>query len=172
MPSIEPDSFQLVTLALEPGNRRLNDPNVQSPNGFHRFTITRERAIRAEHQVLAPKQQLNREVYRILIAARHCDRLIATLPAIAVWTVMHGAAIKLPEVFDLRQFIDESGREQKHAPSNTLAGLQDRRKLAITTLDIHDFHFSKFNRLVAPQLIAADLQELRRDSSRLGKGTR
>jgi hypothetical protein len=36
---------------------------------------------------------------------------------------MHGAAIKLPEVFDLRQFIDESGREQKHAPSNALAGL-------------------------------------------------
>jgi hypothetical protein len=82
---------------------------------------------------------------------------------------MHGAAIKLPEVFDLRQFIDESGREQKHAPSNALAGFQDRRKLAITALDIHNFHFSKFNRLVALQLIAADLQELRGTRAVSGK---
>ena len=119
----EPDSFQLVTLALEPGDRRLNDPNIQSPNSFHRFAITGERAIRAEHQVLAPKQQLNREVHRILIAARHCNRLIATLPTIAIWTVMDGAAVKLPEVFDLRQFIDETGREQKHTPNNALADL-------------------------------------------------
>jgi len=73
---------------------------------------------------------------------------------------MHRAAVKLPEVFDLRQLIDKSCREQKHATSNTLAGFQDRRKVTIPTLDIHDFHFSKFNRLVAPQLIAADLQEL------------
>jgi hypothetical protein len=33
---------------------------------------------------------------------------------------MHGAAVKLPEVFDLRQFIDESGREQnRQSPRST-----------------------------------------------------
>jgi hypothetical protein len=46
-------------------------------------------------------------------------------------------------------------------PGNALAGLQDRRKPAIFTLDIRDFHFSKFDRFILPQLIAADLQELR-----------
>ena len=56
----KPDSFQLVTLALKARDRRLNDPNVQSPDRFHRFAITREGAIRAEDQILAPKQQLNR----------------------------------------------------------------------------------------------------------------
>jgi hypothetical protein len=74
---------------------------------------------------------------------------------------MHGAAVKLPEVFDLRQFIDESGREQKHATGNALAGLEDRGKPAISTLDIPDFHLTEFDRLVAPQLVAADLQEFR-----------
>src|SRR4029453_7254354 len=119
----EPDSFQLVTVALEAGDRHLDDPNVQSPDSFHRFAITREGAIRAEHQVLAPKQQLNCEVHRVLIAPYHCNRLAATLPAVAIWTVMHGAALKLPEVFNLRQLIDQSGREEKHPPSNALAGL-------------------------------------------------
>jgi hypothetical protein len=74
---------------------------------------------------------------------------------------MHGAAVKLPEVFDLRQFIDESGREQKHAPRNPFPVLKDRSKSAIPPLDIHNFHFAKFDRLVAPQLIAADLQKFR-----------
>jgi len=90
---------------------------------FHRFAITRERAIRAEHQVLAPKQQLNREIHRILIAPYHCNRLIATLPTLAIWAVMHGAAVKLPEVFNLRQLIDEPGRKQKHAPRNPFPSL-------------------------------------------------
>src|SRR6476660_4614843 len=74
---------------------------------------------------------------------------------------MHGAAVKLPEVFDLRQFIDQSSREQKHAPRNPFPVLKDRGKSAIPPLNINDFRSSKFDRLVSTQLIAADLQKFR-----------
>ena len=37
------------------------------------------------------------------------------------------------------------------------------------TLDIHDFHFTEFDRLVAPQLIAANLEELRGRRAVAGK---
>src|SRR4029077_13196458 len=40
---------------------------------------------------------------------------------------------------------------------------------AISTFDIHHFHLAKFDRLIAPQLIAADLQELRRRRAVAGK---
>jgi hypothetical protein len=75
---------------------------------------------------------------------------------------MHGAAVKSSEVFDLRQLIDQSSREQKHAPHNPFPVLKDRRKSAIPPLDINDFHSSEFDRLVSTQLIAADLQKFRR----------
>jgi hypothetical protein len=74
---------------------------------------------------------------------------------------MHGAAVKLPEVFDLRQFVDQSSREQKHAPRNPFPALKDRGKSAIPPLNINDFRSSKFDRLVSTQLIAADLQKFR-----------
>ena len=82
---------------------------------------------------------------------------------------MHGAAVKLSEVFDLRQLIDQSSREQKHAARNPFPVLKDHGKSAIPALDIHDFHVAKFDRLVAPQLIAADLQELRGRRAVAGK---
>jgi hypothetical protein len=82
---------------------------------------------------------------------------------------MYGAAVKPPEVLDLRQLIDQSGREKKHAPRNPFFGVKDRGKPAILTLDIHDFYSAKFDRLVAPQLIAADLQELRGAGAVAGK---
>jgi hypothetical protein len=55
----------------------------------------------------------------------------------------------------------ESSREQKHATGNALPGLEDRGESAISALDIPDFHFTEFDRLIAPQLIAADLKEFR-----------
>jgi hypothetical protein len=157
----KPDSFQLVTVTFKPGYRRLNDPNRESTESFQRLPITCQRAIGAEHQVLAPKQQLNRELDRILIATRHCNRLISTFPTIAIWTAMHGAAVKLFEVFDFRQVIDKAGCKQKHTTGNSLAGFKDGRKSAIPTFDIRDFHLTEFDGLVAPQLIAADFQEFR-----------
>src|SRR5205823_14449112 len=103
----------------------------------------------------------DREVQRLLIAPNHRDRLTATLPAIAVWTVMHGAAVKLPEVFDLRQLINEPRRDQQHPPVDALARLENNGEAAITALHVFNFHFAKLNRVVTPKLIAADLQELR-----------
>ena len=70
---------------------------------------------------------------------------------------MDGAAVKLQEVFDLRQLIDQSSREQKHAPRNPFPSLKDRGEVAISPLDIHDFCSSKFDRLISTQLIAAYL---------------
>ena len=125
-------------MTLEAGNRRLNDSNVQA--GIV-STVFRSHVRGPFVQRTKSLLQLNRKLHRILIATRHCNRLIATLPTIAIWTVMHRAAVKLLEVFDLRQFIDEAGREQKHATDNAFPGLEDYRKSAVAALDIDDFHF-------------------------------
>ena len=74
---------------------------------------------------------------------------------------MHGAAVKLPEVFDLRQLMNEPRRDQQHPPVDALARLENNGEAAITALHVFNFHFAKLNRVVTPKLIAADLQELR-----------
>ena len=112
---------------------------------------------------LLGEQSYGGEMQQLLIGAGPLRWGATTLPAIAgVWTGLCAGAWRrnLREVFDLRQFIDESVAGEALRPA-TRSPSQDRRKPAIPPLDIHDFHFAKFDRLVAPQLGAARFQELR-----------
>lgn len=153
----ETHARERVALAFKSRDGPLDHSDAAPLNLPPSSGVAAEQTIGAEDDILAPTQQLDGKLGGFLRPAGDGDRLPAMFPPVVVGTAMCALAVELLEAFELRQFIDDAGRQQHHPRVNALAGLECDGETSLAALRADDANLSQFDRLVAAELVAPDL---------------
>jgi hypothetical protein len=122
----EHDALQVVVCRREVVDALLEYAHSVSCEAFARVVAQRGGPVRAEHDVTAPAEQLERELTTVsVVATVDSDGLIPPLPPVTVRTAVDARPIKLTHPGYRRQSIHHAGGQDQLSTARALAVCSD-----------------------------------------------